>query len=283
MDWFQAFSEPLAKFEEVPCGAPGGGCWQQKSYKSPQMRLDFSFVDWFSYARLLGELWVVYADYAADTPSKIRIMPSVKGTMSPDSFLYATMEVDSYTSGRRYPIIMISDQEAPIEWTMDKGNALAVQTFPDWPNTYQLEVCDHRHWDVNDHCPRFDMYHLTKPDDPGTVTGLTAGPEIGEHVGVDRATRWDVYFSTRRAYLLIDGEPFGCADLPAAGVPKGPVTVTFGDVLYHSGADAHLQGFHKEHLQLFTRRHFDNMGFKSGVAAPAWNEARFPCVSRLIR
>jgi hypothetical protein len=285
MDWFQGFDpgESLAKFDEVPCGGPGGNCWQQKSYKSAQMRLDFSFVDWFSYGSLMGEFWVVFADYAADTPGKIRIMPATKGTMTPDAFLHVTMEVDSYTSGRRYPIIMISDQEAPIEWTMEKGNSLAVQTFPDWPPVFQLEVCDHRHWDVNDHCPRFDMYHLTKADDPGTVTGITAGPEIGEHLGVDRASRWDVFVSTKRAYLVFDGEPWGCADLPVAGVPKGPVTITFGDVLYHSGADVNVHAFHKEHLQLFTRRHFDNMGFKSGVPAPSWDHARFPCVSKLLK
>jgi hypothetical protein len=27
-----------------------------------------------------------------------------------------------------------------------------------------------------------------------------------------------------------------------------------------------------------TTRHFDNLGFKSGVAAPAWDESRLPCV-----
>jgi hypothetical protein len=284
LDWFAGFApgEPPEKFVEIPCGADGS-CWQQKSFRSPKTRIDISYVDWFSFGSILGEFWVVYADFAADTPSKVRLTPTTKGTMSADRFLHTTMEVDSFTSARRYPMILVSDQEAPLEWTMPKGNTLTLQTFPDWPNTYQLEVCDHRRWDVNDHCPHFDMYHLTKADDPTTVTGLTAGPEIGEHVGVDRATRWDLFVSTRRAYLFFDGEPWGCADLPAAGVPRGPVTVTFGDVLYHSGADVNLFGFHKQHLQVFTRRHFDNLGFKSSVPAPPWDETRFPCVSRLIK
>jgi hypothetical protein len=284
LDWFAGFgpAEPLDKFEEVPCGNPAG-CWQQKSFRSARARLDISYVDWFSFGPVLGEFWIAYADFAADTPSKIRLTPTTKGVMAQKGFLHATMQVDSFTSGRRYPMFLISDQEAPLEATMAKGNTLTIQTFPDWPSTYQLEVCDHRRWDVNDHCPHFDMYHLTKADDPSTVTGLGAGPEVGEHVGVDRSTRWDVFVSTRRAYLLFDGEPWGCADLPAAGVPAGPVTVTFSDVLYHSGADIHLFGFHKEHLQVFTRRHFDNIGFESGVAAPAWDESRFPCVSHLSR
>jgi hypothetical protein len=283
-DWFAGFApgETFETLDEIPCGN-AAGCWQQKSYLSPRMRLDISYVDWFSFGPLLGEFWIAYADFAADTPSKVRITPVPKGTMSPDKFLHATMEVDSFTSARRYPMMLVSDQEAPLESTMPKGNTLTLQTFPNWPSTFQLEVCDHRRWDVNDHCPHFDMYHLTKPDDPTTVTGLSAGPEIGERVGVDRATRWDLFVSTRRAYLLFDGEPWGCADLPAAGVPSGPVTVTFGDVLYHSGVDVHLFAYHQEHMKVFSRRHFDNLGFKSGVAAPAWDESRFPCVSKLIK
>ncbi|MBP7292311.1 MAG: hypothetical protein KBB21_37130, partial [Nannocystaceae bacterium] len=68
--------------------------------------------------------------------------------------------------------------------------------------------------------------------------------------------------------------------------PVGEVTVTWGDVLYHSGVDFAAGGgaiagntylFHRTHLQKTTRRHFDNLGFSSGVAAPAWNEALTPC------
>jgi hypothetical protein len=74
----------------------------------------------------------------------------------------------------------------------------------------------------------------------------------------------------------LDGQPYGCADLPTTGVPKGTVTVTFGDVMYHSGVDA-LFTFTQKHYHFDTVRHFDNLGFKSHVAAPAWDEARFPC------
>lgn len=89
--------------------------------------------------------------------------------------------------------------------------------------------------------------------------------------------------STTRAYLLLDGAPYGCVDLPASGVPVGPVTVTFGDTLFHSDND-HLDfyGFVRDHLHHDTQRHFDNLGFKSGVPAPAWDLARLPCVSRFF-
>jgi len=258
-------------------------CWQQHSFKSADLRIDFMFIDWFAYGTMLGEFWVAYADYIADTPGKVRMTPTTKGVIAANSFLHVTMEVDSFTTGRRYPMLMISDQDPPVQWNMNLGNTLTIQTFPDWPNTYQLEVCDHRYWDVNNHCPKFDMYHLVNPSDPTMITGLAAGPEIGERVGVDRSTRWDVYVSTRRAYLMFDGEPWGCADLPTAGVPvAGPVTVTFGDVLYHSGVD-HLFAFVKDRLPIVSRRHYDNMGFKSAVGPPAWDESRFPCVSTMIQ
>jgi hypothetical protein len=52
--------------------------------------------------------------------------------------------------------------------------------------------------------------------------------------------------------------------------------VTFGDVIYHSGADS-VFAFHRAHQQQFAKRHFDNLGFKSGVEAPMWDEGRFPC------
>jgi hypothetical protein len=57
--------------------------------------------------------------------------------------------------------------------------------------------------------------------------------------------------------------------------PEGPVTVTWGDVLYHSSVD-HTYAFHTAHMQIETQRHFDNLGFSSGVAAPAWDTKLIP-------
>jgi hypothetical protein len=66
--------------------------------------------------------------------------------------------------------------------------------------------------------------------------------------------------------------------LPATGVPSGPVTVTWGDVLYHSAVDRTMK-FHAAHLRLDTRRHYDNLGFSSGLPAPGWDESRLPCAA----
>jgi hypothetical protein len=163
------------------------------------------------------------------------------------------------------------------------GNTVLFQTFGDWPNRYEAQVCDHKTWDVNDQCPRFDFYHQTAPSDPNTVTGLAPNVEVGELAGVDRSSHLEVYVSTKRAYLFLDGQPYGCANLPASGVPSGAVTVTYGDVLYHSDADD-LFDFHTRKLHYETRRHYDNLGFKSHTALPtAWDETRLPCTSRLIQ
>jgi hypothetical protein len=62
------------------------------------------------------------------------------------------------------------------------------------------------------------------------------------------------------------------------------VTVTFGDVLYHEGANDELvcayqkpYPFLHEHQCTETKRHFDDLAFKSGVSAPAWDESISPC------
>jgi hypothetical protein len=67
-------------------------------------------------------------------------------------------------------------------------------------------------------------------------------------------------------------------------MPAGPVTVTFGDVLYHSGIDVTDPPFvfHRAHQYTETRRHFDEIGFKSGVPAPLWDEAKLPCTATMV-
>jgi hypothetical protein len=87
-----------------------------------------------------------------------------------------------------------------------------------------------------------------------------------------------VFASQSRAYLFLDGQPYACANLPTQAIPSGPVTVTWGDALYHSAVD-HTYAFHTVHMLVEQRRHFDNLGFSSGVPAPAWDETRFPCAA----
>jgi hypothetical protein len=56
--------------------------------------------------------------------------------------------------------------------------------------------------------------------------------------------------------------------------------VAFGDVLYHSQAedDSIPSWFLSTGYAHESIRKFDNLGFKSGVAAPAWDETKLPCM-----
>jgi len=286
LDWSWGFraDDTIGSFSSEFCGDPSGSCFQDFRQRSDRFDTSFLYVetDRQVLAPLLGELWVMYADLASGVNGKFRMTPPDKAQVSADAFLHVTMDVNAFTTVLRYPQILISDQEAPVQHQLPLGNTLVIQTYSDWPNLLQLQVCDHRTWDVNNQCPVADLDHYFDPNDQTKELSLAPNAEVGEHVGVDRATRFEAYVSTKRAYLLLDGEPYGCVDLPASGVPVGAVTVTFGDVLFHSDNDyLDFYDFVREHLQHDTQRHFDNLGFKSGVPAPAWDEARLPCTSAL--
>jgi hypothetical protein len=297
MDFFATFSpnDTPEKFTSVPCGSPDGNCyqtWRQQSPTFDQMFIDVESgpnagadgmgAGLFTYGPVMGELWVSYADKAADTNGKYRLTAKQKASMSASSFLHVTMEVDGVSTGRRYPQILISDQSAPVQYGMANGHTVVVQPrgvdgeTADYPISYQIEICNQRVWDVNNQCPVYDLYHLTGPD--GGASHLTPGDELGEHASVDHRILWDVFTSTQRMYLFLDGKPYACAELPSVGVPSGQVSVTWGDVLYHSAVDQTF-AFHQAHMQVETGRHFDNLGFSSNVPAPAWDESRFPCVA----
>lgn len=287
LDWSWGFraDDALGTFTSEPCGEPSGTCFQDFRQRSQGFDRSFMYVetDRQVLAPLFGELWVVYADLLSGVNGKFRLTPTEKASVAPDSFLHVTMDVNAFTTGRRYPQILISDQDVPVQHQLPNGNSLVIQPYADWPNVFELQVCDHRVWDVNQQCPFADLEHYFDPNDPAKVLSLAPNAEVGEHVGLDRATRFEAYVSTTRAYLLLDGAPYGCVDLPSTGAPSGPVTVTFGDVLFHSGNDQlQFYDFPREHLYHDTQRHFDNLGFKSGVAAPEWDETRLPCVTRFF-
>ncbi len=282
LDWFEGFGDAnaMGTMKDTLCGALDGNCWQQFRRKSDTMDLSFMFVetDRWAFAPMLGELWANFGDVGADVNGKFRLTPSKKAQLSADTFLYTTMTVDTFSTGRRYPQMLISDQDVPVQINMQKGNSIVIQTFGGWPNTYEVQACDHQYWDVNNQCPRYDLHHVLDPNDATKIVSLTPVGEVGEHGGMDKATKLEAYASSKRVYLFIDGQPSGCADLPSSTVPVGPVTVTYGDVLYHSGVDLTFAYTHTA-LQVSTRRHFDNLGFKSGVPAPTWDAKRFPCAT----
>jgi hypothetical protein len=143
-------------------------------------------------------------------------------------------------------------------------------------------------WAVNNQAPehRFVDYDNWNDGNNTNATLPPAAPPF-EHAGVDRQTRFDAYISSGRIYLFLDGAPAGCTLVPTNGFAlTGPVTVTFGDVLYHEGAQDEAlcsqvrpYGFLHEHECTETKRHWDDLGFKSGVPAPSWDYQVFPCVA----
>ena len=291
MDFFAAFPPGAAAetFTTVPCGSSDGNCfatWRQQSATWDQMFIDTEYLPdgggLFAYGPVAGEWWVTYGDVGGDTNGKYRLTANQKANIDASTFLHVTMEVDAYSTGRRYPQILISDQDIPVQYNLPQGHTLVVQprgettAWAMYPVDFDLQICSLRTWDVNNQCPQYDLYHAVGAD--GGVAHLAPNDEVGEHASVDHRALFDVYTSNARMYLFLDGQPYACADLPTADVPTGAVTVTWGDVLYHSQVE-HDFAFHTDHMQIETRRHFDNLGFSSGVAAPAWDETRLPCAS----
>jgi len=264
----EAFSDPVQKGFQI---------WE---LESPTFNVQYHTVatDEFTIGALFGEMWATYGDWAADTNGKLRFTPKTRATLGADTFVHASMEVDMVSTQRRYPQLLISDQDWPVQDNLEKGATVLVQTFGGitMPIEAQIQFCDHRTWDVNNQCPLYDLQTLGE----GDARFLSPRPEINGFSGVDRTVRFDVYVSTSRAYLFTNRQPYGCVDLPAGKLSAGSATVTFGDVLYHSGADLEAwYPFHLAKLHNVTSRHYSNLAFSSNLAAPAWDEARIPCVS----
>jgi hypothetical protein len=226
---------------------------------------------------MLGELWTLHADVAAGVPSTVRFAPKEKAALAAGRFLHVTLEVDTISTARRFPQVLVSDQPWPLSENMVNGGTVIAQVFNDRPTVAQIQFCDRATWAVNAQCPTWDLHVLHDGGDDF----LAPHVEMNGLQGMDRTVVFDVYASTARVYLYTNGEPYGCVDLPAGRLLEGPATVAFGDGLEHSGIDfdAPWYPFHAEHTQSFTSRHWSNLSFTSDVPAPSWDEATMPCVA----
>jgi hypothetical protein len=202
-------------------------------------------------------------------------------------FLHVTWSVNIVGTDRRYPQMIVSDQDAPVQdhFSVATQNSLLIQTILG-PNSRLEAQAIHglvggKPWDINNQAPEHRFIDYSEADSRGQ------GPQDSplEHSGMDRMVRFDAYVSKDRAYVYFDGAPAGCMLYPSGFSLQGPVTVTFGDTLYHEGADdegvcstdANFVFLHA-HQCSETTRHFDDLGFKSGVSAPGgWDATNFPC------
>jgi hypothetical protein len=283
LDFYATFPED-ADFR-AGFGEPEGNDYA-KSFDSADYTFSAYSTSRVQFGSMLGEFWTTYNDIASDTNGKIRLTPKQTGELTADSYLHVTTEVDVVSTDRRYPQILISDQLAPVQENLEQGTTLVVQPKGFSPSFMQVQVCDHRTWDVNNQCPMLATL---------STDFASPAPLPGERTGADNAVKIDVYVSTARIYVLLDDTPYSCTALPGKAedgvsysLPAGEVSITLGDVLYHSGVDfatggGEVQGnsyrYYREHMHLDARRHFDNFGFKSGSPPPEWDEALVPCVN----
>jgi hypothetical protein len=259
--------------------APVANGFQIWEVESPtfNVQLHTMATDEWSIGAMFGEFWATYSDWAADTNGKLRITPKQRATLASDSFLHASMEVDTVSTQRRYPQLLISTADWPVQDNLEKSSTVIVQMFGGItvPLQVQIEFCDHHTWDVNNQCPTYPLYTLQD----ATGKFLSPAPEINGFNGMDRTVRFDAFVATGRVYLYTNNLPYACVDLPDGKLGAGEATVTFGDVLYHSGVDlAEWYPFQVANMQIITSRQFSNLGFSSKVDAPPWDEARLPCV-----
>jgi hypothetical protein len=321
-DWYQGFNvgsdfgavapgtDPLCACQSmgslVPCQNGNGGCgyWTSPIFDFGTYLLDIPPGESqavFTYGQFMGQFWDVFDDGGQDVTGTARFTAPPKATIStdPNKFLQITWSVNTVSTARRYPQLILSDQPTPIEggFANPNSNSVLIQTRTGPSVRLEVEafhgLVNGKPWAVNNQSPihaliDYDNWITTggQPSSPtGTPQPIPPGDSPFEHAGIDRMTRYEAFISSNQLYVFMDGAPAGCTQLPGNGFTlTGSVTVTFGDVLYHEAApDEQIctqprpYPFMHEHECSETKRHWDDLGFKSGVQAPTWDSVNFPC------
>jgi copper chaperone CopZ len=313
----------LATFDEGAAWEPLTK-WQDNNafvFRNSQWAIDTSgCTENFAFGPVLGQLLLGFAD--GGSSCNVSITPKqVPTAISADEYLHVRMSTDVPSTNRRYPQILITTVPLkadpapgatyiddvpvhsrlgnfPFDWqgkdmkagTADDvkpegGQSIVVQPFGGYQET-QIEYCDTRGWGVSQQCDRANVYGFHAGDDKGDEKqAWTAVPVQGNLAGYDRPVQWDVYTSTERVYVFMDGKPAACAVLPAGRMPQGPVTVAYRAVLYHCGIDEAVvpddTGHVYEHNYSLCHsdRKLDDLGIELAAPKPAWDESLLPCGS----
>jgi len=311
----------LATFDEGAPWGPFTK-WQDNNafiYRSADWAIDTSgCTDNFTFGPLLGQFVLGFAD--GGSSCNVSITPrKVPTKIANDRYLHVRMSTDIPSTGRRYPQIMLTtvplmDDPAPNASNIDNvpihvrlgtlpfdlvgpdkkagtaddvppsgGQSIIVQPFGGYQET-QIEFCDTRGWGVSSQCDRANIYGFHAGDYQSTwKQAWTPVPVQGAVAGFDRPVQWDVYASTSRVYVFMDGKPSGCAVLPAGRMPAGPVTVAYRAVVYHCGIDETItpadtgHKFEHDYSLCHSDRHMDDFGIDLSTPAPAWDETILPC------
>jgi hypothetical protein len=290
----------------VPCQNGNGGCgyWTSPTFDIGAYELDIpNNQALFAYGAFLGQFWDALDDVAQDVTGSVRFTAPQLANMDsdPTKFLQVTWSVNTVSTDRRYPQLIVSDQPSPVQDGFANVNSdnLLIQTRIGPSMLLEVEafhgLVNGKPWAVNNQSPihaliDYDTWNSAggNPSSPtGTPQPIAPADSPFEHAGVDRMTRYDAYISSTQLYVFMDGAPAGCTQYPSNGFAlNGPVTLTFGDVLYHESAPDELicaqarpYPFMHEHQCSETKRQWDDLGFKSGVAAPTWDSVNFPCAA----
>jgi hypothetical protein len=265
----------------------------------------------FTFGSFQGQLWEAFDDTGQGVTGRVRITAKPMASVASGSFLHVTMSVNIVSTDRRYPQIIVSDQPAPVDCFSQNcpgfgssggfanglgnpnSNTLLVQVIQGPSMRLETQaihgLVKNEAWNVNNQAPehRFLDNNANGSLSAAAFAALNAAADpVFEHAGMDRMTKFDAYISSDRLYVLLDDAPAGCTQYPSGFTLAGPVSVTFGDVLYHEEVtdemvckQARPYDFMHVHQCTETSRHYDDLAFKSGVPAPKWDESRLPCVA----
>lgn len=311
----------LATFDEGADWAPFKK-WQDNNafiFRNADWAVDTSgCTENFTFGPVLGQFVLGFAD--GGSSCNVSITPrKVPTKIAANTYLHVRMMSDIPSTGRRYPQIMVTNvplkddpaadasniDDVPVHTRLgnfpyelagaDKkvgtaddvpamgGQSIVVQPFGGYQET-QIEYCDTRGWGVSQQCDRANVYGFHAGDYTSTwKQAWTPVPVQGDMAGYDRPVQWDVYTSTSRVYVFMDGKPSACAVLPAGRMPAGAVTVAYRAVIYHCGIDETVtpndtgHTYEHQYSLCHSDRHMDDLGIDLAVPAPAWDETVLPC------
>lgn len=288
-DWYEGF-DTFGPITELARPNPQT-CWNCKRWQTERFDISGYTLDdpegvyVVSFGAIMGQLVSAFDDWAQDTPGKLRFTAREKTVVTSDNYLHVTWSTDIVGTNRRYPQLIVSDRDAPVQEGLSNPDhdSLLIQTIDGPSMNLQVQaihgLINGKAWDINNqqndpHVFVGDQYY----------TGILPVEPVFEHAGIDRMTRFDAFISSNRVYVFLDGTPMGCTEYPSNFELAGDVTVTFGDVLYHEGApdervcyQSRPFNFLNRHQCWETKRRFDDIGWKAGVGAPEWDDEKLPC------
>jgi hypothetical protein len=303
MDWFQSFdpdsTDNLAdSFSNIVSDNIG-----TKVFRNDHLSLEFEGTNAnLTFGSMLGQ-------FAIGSSATFAVAAlGANARIAGDEYLHVTMSVDLASTARRYPQIFITDTplgdpavdlphkvpvlrrlgplpDDPEAVRPGKYHTIIAQTFGGGPEM-QVEFCDLRGWGVSQQCAKANIYGFPAGDEVDWTAPWLPLPVVGDYVGMDRLGKIDVYASTHRVYVFLEDRPAGCAVLPEGKMPAGPVNVLFGMAGYHIDIDEHVmsEGATKLYWKRYSATHIDrkldDLGIRSGVTQPAWDETIMPCGDR---